>query len=76
MKKYYRVLRKKAGVSINHRYLKLSCWFPVSFVARLLYINTLPLSSSQNTDVFQFGLSARVTLVSSTEEASLHPIVE
>jgi len=37
-------------ISPNHRFLKFSCWFPVDFVARLLVINTLPLSPSQKTD--------------------------
>jgi hypothetical protein len=32
------------------RFLKFSCWFLVYFVARLLDINTLPLSPSQKTD--------------------------
>ena len=37
----------------NDRFLKFSCWLPVYFVARLLGINTLPLSPSQKTEVFQ-----------------------
>jgi hypothetical protein len=47
---YERVLRKEAGVSTNHRFLKLTCLFPVYFVAWLLLLNTLPWFPSQKLD--------------------------
>ena len=37
-------------ISPNHRFLKFSCSFPVYFVARLLSVNTWPLSPSQKTE--------------------------
>ena len=46
-----RLETRNGRVSKNHRFLKFSYWFPVSFVARLLRINTLPLAPSQKTDV-------------------------
>ena len=48
---------KETIVLTNHRFLKFSCWFPVCFLARLLRVNTLPLSLSQETDGFRCKMS-------------------
>jgi hypothetical protein len=37
-----------------HRLLKFSCWFPVSFVARLLGSNTWLFTLSQKTDAIRY----------------------
>jgi len=37
-----------------HRLLKFSCWFPASFVARLLGSNTWLFTLSQKTDDFRY----------------------
>ena len=47
----------------NHRYLKFSYLFPVSFVARLLSINTWPLSPSQETDVFRNKMVQKIVIL-------------
>jgi len=54
-----------------HRLLKFLCWFPVSFVARLLGSNTWLFTLSQETEVFETRSNTYNHLPSSDEKSLL-----